>query len=890
MVQVCSRCTRANPGDAIYCYYDGFVLTNGVRNASPLAIGAQVFSQPFVFTDGHRCRSFDELALACQDRWTAARELLQQGYLEKFFGGLGRMDLVLAAQKASQFPDLDRGLDQLLSQLPSEVLSPPQLAVETTEINLGQLQVGSRGEFEIQLENQGMRLLHGTIDCAQTRNIWLTLGDAPGITQKHFQFGREQSFKVHVCGDRLRANSKPLEARIHINSNGGRATLTVRVSVPVIPFTEGVLAGSLSPRELASRAKNNTRETAPLFENGSVENWYRVNGWSYPVTGPTYSGLHAIQQFFEALGLVKPPLVEIDVPSMNLQGNPGEPLSFEIKVSSEEKKPVYAHAISDQPWLEPGRARLSGRTAIIPVQIPAIPQKPGQNLRANLRVLSNGDQSFDIPVTLAVTGNPFSFGEAVSDAIPMASVVDDVPLLASPLDFTATPGPSRRKTSGIRPPAPSLKPATPPPPPDQPIPSSSGNDGQSTSESRIPLGLHLLPAILLGLAVALVMIYDLVRPLQNGSGGNGGGPREPASLSGLNLQFHEKRHGSFGLEITGVPDPTHPGQLKRITYDDRGAGDNIIVKIDDFEYFMSQESLGRTRKIRPLSEGRIGQTYSLFFKESQVEVEQRVELVKGPTGQMDTCLIDFTITNHDKTNVHDVGLRVLMDTYIGGNDGVPFTIPGRKGFLNTMEEFREKQIPDYIEAIENPDNPSDLGTIVRLGLKNLNFGGGNLEPVDRLRICLYPGSQTKWDWEMKPMNKGSKKDSCVAIYWATVKMNPGEVRHLGYTYGLSELSIGTGESPMALSAPALVLPNSEMLVTAYVWNVRKGSKIEIDLPAEFKLASNESAVKTIEETSSERVQVSWRVKTTKAGVFEIKTRLGSSTSRPIKIRVETRLF
>ena len=49
MVQVCSKCSRANPKDACYCYHDGFVLDHGARNGGPLAIGAQVFQQPFVF-------------------------------------------------------------------------------------------------------------------------------------------------------------------------------------------------------------------------------------------------------------------------------------------------------------------------------------------------------------------------------------------------------------------------------------------------------------------------------------------------------------------------------------------------------------------------------------------------------------------------------------------------------------------------------------------------------------------------------------------------------------------------------------------------------------------------------------------------------------------------
>lgn len=84
-------------------------------------------------------------------------DLLQQGYLESFLGGLGRIDLVMAAKEAAKFPDHDRGLDQFLTKLPADVIDAPRLVVETQEINLGILHPGDEGrQFELRLENQGM--------------------------------------------------------------------------------------------------------------------------------------------------------------------------------------------------------------------------------------------------------------------------------------------------------------------------------------------------------------------------------------------------------------------------------------------------------------------------------------------------------------------------------------------------------------------------------------------------------------------------------------------------------------------------------------------------------------------------------------------------------------
>src|SRR4051812_2498820 len=100
MAQTCSKCSRANPAEAVYCHFDGFVLGGGQSRGGPVAVGTQAFNSPFVFPSGRACRNFNELALTCQEEWGPAKDLLKQGYLEQFLGGLGRIDLAMAAKEA----------------------------------------------------------------------------------------------------------------------------------------------------------------------------------------------------------------------------------------------------------------------------------------------------------------------------------------------------------------------------------------------------------------------------------------------------------------------------------------------------------------------------------------------------------------------------------------------------------------------------------------------------------------------------------------------------------------------------------------------------------------------------------------------------------------------
>src|SRR5438105_15362244 len=99
MAHVCRICSRVNPPEALYCYYDGAAL-DALRPHAPLAVGSQPFPSPFVFTSGRSCRNFDELVLACEDEWEAARDLLTQGFLVGFLKGLVRADLLREAELA----------------------------------------------------------------------------------------------------------------------------------------------------------------------------------------------------------------------------------------------------------------------------------------------------------------------------------------------------------------------------------------------------------------------------------------------------------------------------------------------------------------------------------------------------------------------------------------------------------------------------------------------------------------------------------------------------------------------------------------------------------------------------------------------------------------------
>ena len=917
MSQVCSKCSRVNPADAAYCYYDGAILAGHSVNGGPVNAGTAPFPSQFVFPSGLVVKNFDQFALACQNNWQSAVDLMKQGFLSSFLGGLGRADLALAAQEAARFPDQDRGLDQFLAKLPTQVLDAPKLKADPSEVNLGQVPMGSDRQFDLHLNNQGMRLVYGSVvsDCK-----WLTLGESPGSSQKLFQFGSQATIPVHIRGQHLRAGNKPLEGHLTVESNGGSVTVLVRAEVPVKPFTEGVLAGAISPRQVAEKALKLPKEAAPWFEQGTVAKWFTTNGWIYPVQGPSASGLGAVQQFFEALGLAKAPKVEVTTPSLNLRGAPGASLHAAIEVKTPEKRPVYAHASCDQSWVDASRTKLNGRFATINVAIKSVPNRPGETLQAKIHVTGNGNQRFIIPLTLAIEGaNPFADLVAVEAAsgdsahlMPVSAgapleLVEAVPVPShADLPPPSLPGTSANAFVNLTPSPPAAGPALL-------VPQSTGVMARPSSslisprrrQDAKPMWMHLLPLAILFLALIGILIRDLTK------GRSGGGSSEATDDDlriGLYFDFSNsadevKKHKlgqtmKFGM--VKVDDPHNPKDFKRLTYDYRGGTNSTLVKIDGESKIFASPSTGRWEP-RPFVPRKVrGMSAPWMFVEN-VLVTQTVQIIEGEPieigpgaykSMLDTCLIQYRIENKDRKKNHKVGLRLMLDTLIDKNDGPTFTVPGVPGLVDTKMDFLSPKIPDFIQALERP-NIKDPGIIAQISFHK----GAKLESPSRVSLTHWPGDKVGWDrqYDVPLRNINDRtEDSAVVVYWKEEDMAPGKVRNLGFTFGLG--TVTSTEGLIGLSVGGSFAPGGELTVVALIHEAKPNQTVTLKLPTEFKLVDGIEETQKVpagQKGPDGRLRpspVTWRVRSTIAGpfMFEVESReTGSRQKQRVTIKAST---
>jgi hypothetical protein len=357
---------------------------------------------------------------------------------------------------------------------------------------------------------------------------------------------------------------------------------------------------------------------------------------------------------------------------------------------------------------------------------------------------------------------------------------------------------------------------------------------------------------------------------------------------------------------------------KRLTFHPDGSSNNTVLKVDGREALFGEgpfrgfdgrtygdpaEGEWRDRDV-PLGQDQWGNTRQgrksvWVLKRAPVVVTQHVEVVAGQSGDRDTCLIQYRIDNEDVTE-HRVGLRFLLDTFIGNNDGVPFLIPGEQQLINTRRRFdKEAEIPDFIQARER-ESLEDSGTVVQVGLKV----EGHDRP-DRVTLGVYPNpdlrrrfggrfdqEKTPWDVPFQSMNVLTPPDSCIAIYWDEKPLQPNESRTVGFTYGLGHIAASQGGGQLALTAGGAFVPEGEITVTAYVKEPVRGQTLTLTVPPGFTLREGREteAVPSVPADSATRVSpVTWKLKAPNGtGEFDVKVESSTKASQTQTITIRPR--
>jgi len=196
-------------------------------------------------------------------------------------------------------------------------------------------------------------------------------------------------------------------------------------------------------------------------------------------------------------------------------------------------------------------------------------------------------------------------------------------------------------------------------------------------------------------------------------------------------------------------------------------------------------------------------------------------------------------------------------------------------------------------VLEN-DNLNDPNTTVaEMGLKIKKY-----EDIEKMVICRWPqewgASEARWDWPYQAMNEpaGKEKDSCVVLYWPRVNMAKGEVRTMGYTYGLGRVGSAPGEESFSANSQGKIKlyigpakKGKPFVATAYVKKA-DGQNCTLKLPDGVKFVRGETPAKPVKtEAGKDYAVVSWRCEASEPGTYTLDAVLDDGADAKANARV-----
>jgi predicted secreted protein len=252
-----------------------------------------------------------------------------------------------------------------------------------------------------------------------------------------------------------------------------------------------------------------------------------------------------------------------------------------------------------------------------------------------------------------------------------------------------------------------------------------------------------------------------------------------------------------------------------------------------------------------------------FHQVLEVVPGQTTGTGKSARRLLDTVLVRWVIENRDGLP-HKVALRLNMDTLIGNNDGVPFTVPGRPGLVNTCADFPlPRDVPDFVQALEVADLHAP-GTIAHLTLKV----GSKIEPPDRLSLTF----QQFWGLGFDPVRNWSypienmRNDSAVVLYWSDKDIPPGAKRTIGFAYGLGQIA---SEDKLGITLGGSFDPGQAFTVTAYVEKPQPGQTLRLKLPEGLSLVAGAQTQAVPPAAAGGTSLVTWKVRVERTGTFRL---------------------
>ena len=287
-------------------------------------------------------------------------------------------------------------------------------------------------------------------------------------------------------------------------------------------------------------------------------------------------------------------------------------------------------------------------------------------------------------------------------------------------------------------------------------------------------------------------------------------------------------------------------------------------------------------------------TMTMFDK---IQVTQRLSLIRNPiTKVKDTVQISYTVLNNDDRD-HQVGIRMMLDTKLGSNDGAPFRI-GDKTITSELRLDKD-QLSDYWLTFDSLVSPN----VIAQG--TLYDEVNKIGKPDYLILSNW-GTLVDFPWSFKYKASRSfirsgetEKDTALGLYWDPITVKSNEKYTVSTLYGLGELSVSPGDMSLGLTAPKEIpiYQDDSFLVMGYISNSGGFDAYNIDvkfnIPAALKVVKGKTNHSFKQLKSGKTVQIPLRLRPkskARSGYYTIQLSAQSTTLEPNQIEREIKLL
>lgn len=333
--------------------------------------------------------------------------------------------------------------------------------------------------------------------------------------------------------------------------------------------------------------------------------------------------------------------------------------------------------------------------------------------------------------------------------------------------------------------------------------------------------------------------------------------------------------GRFAIDTTGGDPRLAASKNQQLIYGGKTPWTSITtIRIDDATFVFGGKTERRSglnaNYGEPISQPTVeGNVISTSYRYGDIVVTQELGFARGMMSRMlDSAMISYRFSNEGKVP-HRVGLRILLDTKLGANDGAPFRCSSMNEAVTSPVSFTNTQVPAYWQAFDDLDNPN---VVAQCTLRDPN--NGQLTPPDQITFADW-GTLADEVWEPTLnrdqgfVRKGEdEEDTATALYWNPESIDPGKSLSRATAYGIGYVHIEPGKLRVGASVPSDTTYEYERTqpfdIMGYVSNAGDfdgaNVKLTIKLPEGISLVPGVKAAVTAETLKTKGIlQGSWTV-------------------------------